>query len=110
MKQNEPLRYFLGANTPAGFVSKFDGFYDCLDGWRVFILKGGPGTGKSTLMKKVAEAVDCECEYIYCSSDPRSLDAVIFNDLKTAIADGTAPHVWVHMHRIKRMCLRTQGR
>ncbi len=32
-------------------------------------------------------------EYILCSSDPHSLDAVLFHDLKIAIADGTSPHV-----------------
>lgn len=88
-------KYFLGANTPAGFFSKFDQLYDPMDGWFLYIIKGGPGTGKSTLMKNIAKfaiSKNVETELIYCSSDPNSLDAVIFPTLKTCIVDGTAPH------------------
>lgn len=84
--------FFLGANTPAGFFSIFNNLYSPHDGWFCHILKGGPGTGKSTLMKKVAEK-QSDCEIIRCSSDPKSLDAVILKKSKTCIVDGTAPHV-----------------
>ena len=33
-----------------------------------------------------------DAEYILCSGDPDSLDAVIIPSLKLAWADGTAPH------------------
>lgn len=86
--------YFLGGASPSGFYSKFieqikaPGFY-------TYILKGGPGTGKSTLMKKVAEAFsDHPVSLYYCSSDIRSLDAVVIEDKKLIIVDGTAPHVF----------------
>ncbi len=87
---------FLGSAGAGRFFSLFD----CMvpegeDGWYTFILKGGPGTGKSTLMKKLAaeaESHDIGCERICCSSDPDSLDAVIFPQLKACVADGTAPH------------------
>lgn len=88
--------YFLGANTPRGFCSLFDQSYDRAAGWRVVIIKGGPGTGKSTLMRSVAErAIEAGLftERIHCSSDPDSLDAVIIPSLRRAIYDGTAPHV-----------------
>ncbi len=88
-------QFFLGANTPDGFYSLFDQLYSPEDGWRLYIIKGGPGTGKSTLMKKVASECDRRgiyCERIYCSSDPSSLDAVIIESLKVSIADGTPPH------------------
>ena len=87
--------FFLGANTPNGFYSLFDELYEPEDGWRLFIIKGGPGTGKSTLMKKVASECDRRglyCERIYCSSDPNSLDAVIIPHRKISICDGTPPH------------------
>ncbi len=90
------LHFFLGANTPQGFVSRFDQLADASDGWRSFILKGGPGTGKSTLMKRVAKNVEEHCplvEIIHCSSDVDSLDGVIAPAIKTSVADGTAPHV-----------------
>ncbi len=88
-------QFFLGANTPDGFYSMFDQLYSPEDGWRLYIIKGGPGTGKSTLMKKIAAECDRRgiyCERIYCSSDPSSLDAVIIESLKVSIADGTPPH------------------
>lgn len=90
------LHFFLGANTPQGFVSRFDQLADASDGWRSFIVKGGPGTGKSTLMKRIAENVQEYCplvEIIHCSSDVDSLDGVIVPAIKTSIADGTSPHV-----------------
>ncbi len=91
---SKPLHFFLGANTPQGFVSRFDQLADPSDGWREFIIKGGPGTGKSTLMKQAAKAFESESgqiEWIHCSSDAESLDGVIIHDQKIAIADGTPP-------------------
>lgn len=92
----EAPRFFLGANAPSGFVSHFDQLYSPDDGWFAYILKGGPGTGKSTLMKRAAKealAADMDVELIHCSSDANSLDAVIFPEIKACIVDGTAPHV-----------------
>ena len=89
------VSFFMGANTPDGFFSLFNGLYDAHDGWRASIIKGGPGTGKSTLMKQIAAEADRKglyCERIYCSSDPDSLDAVILPGCKLAVADGTPPH------------------
>lgn len=94
---SQPLHFFLGANTPQGFVSRFDQLADPKEGWREFVIKGGPGTGKSTLMRKIAEELQPRVEHmelIHCSSDADSLDGVIFHDLKAAIADGTPPHGW----------------
>lgn len=95
MIHNTSASFFLGANTPVGFKSFFDELYYPEDGWKLFIIKGGPGTGKSTLMKRIAAEADKRgfyCERIYCSSDPASLDAVIIPRLKISIADGTPPH------------------
>ncbi len=93
--ENHPIEFYLGANSAAGFVSLFSELYN-ENSRNAVILKGGPGTGKSTLMKKIAAAAaergDDTVEYIHCSSDPDSLDAVIFDDGKCCIADGTAPH------------------
>ena len=89
------VSFFMGANTPEGFYSLFDGLYSAAEGWRAFVIKGGPGTGKSTLMKRIAAEADARglfCERIHCSSDPNSLDAVILPGLKIAVADGTPPH------------------
>jgi hypothetical protein len=88
--------YFLAATGPSGFCSRFAGMYDPGDGWQCVILKGGPGSGKSTLMKKAAQrAMEAgqAVELIYCTSDPRSLDGVILPERKQCMMDGTAPHV-----------------
>lgn len=86
------IRTFLAANTPNGFKSVFEPF---LEGKTTYIIKGGPGTGKSGLMKKIAaEAVRRGefAELIHCSSDPESLDGVYIPSRNVAICDGTAPH------------------
>lgn len=88
-------KYFLAANSADGFVSFFDKCFDAEEQWRAYIIKGGPGTGKSSLMKRAAaraEEKDIPYELFPCSSDPDSLDAVIFPTIKTVIMDGTAPH------------------
>ena len=93
---NNAVNYFLGCSSPEGFVSFFDGLYSFDEGWQPYILKGGAGTGKSTLMKKIAaelENRDYNVERVHCSSDPESLDAVICRELHFCIADGTSPHV-----------------
>ena len=87
---------FLGANTPQGFVSLFGELYDPYQNHNVHIIKGGPGCGKSTLMKKAADralSLGFDAEQIYCSSDPDSLDAVAVPALRLFFCDGTAPHV-----------------
>ena len=88
--------YFLGANSPAGFSSLYDELSDPNRMKALYILKGGPGCGKSTLMKRVArhaEAAGLDIQRILCSGDPESLDAVFFPQTGIAVADGTAPHV-----------------
>lgn len=90
------IQYFLGANSPRGFYSLYDQLISIETATAVYILKGGPGCGKSTLMRKVAHAAagaGIRVEYILCSGDPASLDAVILPDLGVALVDGTAPHV-----------------
>lgn len=86
-------RYFLGNNSGYGFWNDYDEELKNKD--RVALLKGGPGTGKSTLMKKVAQAVKkagCDYELWYCSGDPQSLDGVYIKDTNRAVVDATSPH------------------
>ncbi len=96
MQQNpKVLHFFLGTNTPQGFVSRFDQLGDPDADWRLYVIKGGPGSGKSTLMNKLASELSPLCkqvEFIHCASDMASLDGVIFSDRKISVADGTPPH------------------
>lgn len=86
--------FFVCGNTAKGFCNLFTTNIQQLD--KIFILKGGPGTGKSTLMKRIGkelEGLKYDVEYIHCSSDPDSLDGVLIPKLGVGIVDGTAPHV-----------------
>ena len=92
---NFNVKYFLAANSCEGFVSSFTDSFSAKDGWRAFIIKGGPGTGKSSFMKFLAAKANekkIRTELCFCSSDPNSLDAVIFPEKKVIVLDGTAPH------------------
>jgi len=94
VKKGATRRLFPGSNTPEGFYS----FYSqgLADMERVFVLKGGPGTGKSTLMRKIALDMTergYDIDLWQCSSDNDSLDGVIIPALQVAVVDGTAPHV-----------------
>lgn len=88
-------KFFMGGVTPNGFSTELTEIVNSGE-YFTYILKGGPGTGKSVLMKKVADIFgdteDVTC--YYCSSDPASLDAVQLHSSKTIIVDGTPPHVF----------------
>ncbi len=97
MYEQYPIRFFFGANTPKGFLGyhKTD-LYDPRGGWRAYTIKSGAGTGKSTLLRTVWQemlAQGFEGEAIFCSSDPDSLDAVVFPEVKLCVVDATAPHI-----------------
>lgn len=87
---------FPGGNTSQGFYSFYQYIISQDTARRKICIKGGPGTGKSTLMKKVGEFFNLkgyDIEYHHCSSDNNSLDGVVIKGLNIAIVDGTAPHV-----------------
>lgn len=88
-------KYFLGAMTQQGFSTEFGKIIED-GGYFTYILKGGAGTGKSSLMKKVADEFESSEDVVrfYCSSDPNSLDAVVLKDSGAVIVDGTSPHVF----------------
>lgn len=93
--QKESPCFFLGANSPKGFHSKFDQLFNYGDNCRCILIKGGPGTGKSTVLKKIAAALNAKglsTELIYCTADCDSLDAVVTEDTKFSAVDATLPH------------------
>ena len=92
MQAEAKVCFYLGANSPTGFYSLYSELLPPETASVIYILKGGPGCGKSTLMRQVMEEKGASVEYIACSGDPDSLDAVVFPALNTAIVDGTAPH------------------
>ena len=87
---------FPGNNTSQGFFSYYGYILPQAQTRRIYCLKGGPGTGKSTFLKRIGERLAREgfdIEYMHCSSDPDSLDGLVIPALGAALIDGTAPHV-----------------
>ena len=93
---NSNIKFFLGANSNIDFISYFKQLQEQSDSMQLLILKGGPGSGKSSLMKRIArygEEKGHKLELIPCASDPHSLDAIIDYSANFAMMDGTAPHI-----------------
>ena len=90
------IRFFLGANSGDNFVTYFKELQRQNCSMQLFIFKGGPGSGKSSMMKKilsVAKEAGHITEAIACASDPSSLDAFIDHTASFAMMDGTSPHI-----------------
>ncbi len=84
---------FFGASTVDGSVNYIDNITERIRA-RYFI-KGRPGTGKSTFMKRLAKKAQeagFDTEVYYCSFDEASLDMVILPELSFCVFDSTAPH------------------
>lgn len=85
---------FPGGNTPQGFYSYYNDILPQRKAEKIFCIKGGPGTGKSTLMKEVgnhfAEQGE-DVDFLWCSSDPDSLDGIVLKKRRIALLDGRRP-------------------
>ncbi|MBO5059295.1 MAG: hypothetical protein J6C82_00095 [Clostridia bacterium] len=92
-KGTQNFERFFGASTVDGSVNYIDNLTENLSA-RYFI-KGRPGTGKSTFLKKLARAAQeagFDTEVYYCSFDKNSLDMVVVPELSFCVFDSTAPH------------------
>lgn len=87
-------KYFAASNSAHGFCNYYNECFSSAD--KLYIIKGGPGTGKSGFMRRcaaLAKNKGYHVEYFYCSSDPDSLDGILIHSSKIiAVIDGTAPH------------------
>lgn len=84
---------FFGTMLARGAINYIDELTADLDK-RIFI-KGRPGTGKSTFLKRIISSAHnkgFDTETYYCSLDPSSLDMVVIRNLGICIFDSTAPH------------------
>ncbi len=93
--------FFASSNSSKGFKNDYPRCFGEDSGiQRLYVIKGGPGTGKSHFLRTVgryAEGAGYQTTYYYCSSDPASLDGLrIEGEGKPCMGflDGTSPHVW----------------
>jgi hypothetical protein len=87
---------YPGNNTPEGFFSYYQYILGQREADKIICIKGGPGVGNSTFMKKIGEAMLEEghnVDFMHCSSDNNSLDGIVLRDKKIALIDGTSPHI-----------------
>ena len=94
IENNSRSSYFAAINSGVGFVSRFEELFFGENIKHRYVIKGGPGTGKSSFMRRVGESAarrGLPVEYYYCSSDTDSLDGAVIGG-SIAIFDGTAPH------------------
>ena len=92
-RSGREIHRFFGATTANGVVNYIPQITSDLKN-RYFI-KGRPGTGKSTFLKKLAVAglsAGFDVEIYHCSLDPKSLDMIIVRELSLCVFDSTAPH------------------
>lgn len=86
--------YLATANTSTGFVSFFENLIK--DAERVYILKGSPGSGKSTFLKKIGNELlssGFDVDFIYSCMDASSLDGIYIYDINVAIVNGIVPNL-----------------
>lgn len=93
--------WFAAANSEHGFENRFPALFGADAGTgALYIIKGGPGTGKSGLMRRVARRAGeagWRVVSFLCSSDPASLDGLLLtapDGRCVGMLDGTAPHAW----------------
>jgi len=89
-------RFFMGTSTKNGFYGFPRDYYETDPAAHAFLIKSGPGTGKSTLLRGVAadfRKTGETVEEILCSSDPDSLDGIYFPARRVCVFDATAPHI-----------------
>lgn len=90
--ESQLVHRFFGTSTPDGLR---DFLPELTIGLKRYLIKGPPGTGKSTLLKAVVKkAVELgyDADIYYCLLNPKSLDMVVIPELNFCLFDATAPH------------------
>lgn len=99
-KKGKTRHLFMGAATPIGPVDFVPELTKNMK--RTIFIKGRPGSGKSTMLKKLVSAATnqgMDVEVFHCGLDPSSLDMVIFPKLQVAVFDSTMPHEYFPSRR-----------
>ncbi len=84
---------FFGTSTTEGPVNFIDDITKNIN--KRYFIKGRPGTGKSTFLKKLLSNLTergYDAEVYLCSFDRNSLDMVVSRELSFCVFDSTKPH------------------
>ncbi len=88
--------FFLGSISANGFAGYYKQAVKNADCGTPILIKGGPGCGKSTILKRLAAHIEnngAYAEHIHCAGDADSLDGVITSGGMFCAVDATEPHV-----------------
>jgi ABC-type ATPase involved in cell division len=92
-KPSNVRHMYFGAATPKGPVDYIQNLTSPIE--KRYFIKGRPGSGKSTMLKKIAAEAEqrgFDVEVYHCGFDPNSIDMVMIPERSVAIFDSTAPH------------------
>ena len=91
--EGKTYKRFFGTVTSAENVNFIDDLTEGVE--KRYFIKGRPGTGKSTFLKKLSKKLhlmEYDVEEYYCSFDSNSLDMVVCRELSFCVFDSTEPH------------------
>jgi hypothetical protein len=100
----KPRHLFAGAITASGPIHHLQTVVGHAS--RRYILKGEPGTGKSTIVRKVAERALCHgfnVELYHCPLDPSKVEHIVIPELGVALVSSSWPHLIDPMKDIDRV-------
>ena len=86
-------KLFISAITPDGFYNHLSTILDPLP--VVYGITGAPGTGKSTLIEKIAQAGierGYHCEAYYCAFEPQKMEHLVIEELGIGLTTAVEPH------------------
>ena len=88
-------QFYLGAVTPHGYIQYTQHLKKAGDGWRTYILKGAPGSGKARFLEELAAELSLHyenLELVICPFQQDTLDGIILHDIGVNILNGSYPH------------------
>ncbi|MFJ7920682.1 nucleotide kinase [Lysinibacillus fusiformis] len=94
-KTGERTHRLLGTLTPRGAENTVESITKNIS--TRLMIKGKPGTGKSSLMKGLADEANArglDAQIVWCGLDAGSVDMVIIPELNFCIFDSTEPHIF----------------
>lgn len=86
---------FGSAISPGGPINFLDTVIGPME--HILVVKGSPGTGKATLVEKIARAAlkrGFDVEAFHCPFDPEKLEHLVIPQINLAVTTSTEPHLW----------------